>query len=162
MHGGLLDRVRLRSNDSRQAGRKPFRIGQARERAGDTVAALDRRIRELADRGPTADELGAAKAFMARSLPRGLETVQGMTSLFAEIAAYGLPVDNLQTLRARLDATSADAVRAAVPQAGRMKAVVVGDLASLRGPLLALGWGAIEEHDADGNVIRIIGPSSGN
>jgi hypothetical protein len=37
-----------------------------------------------------------------------------------------------------------------------MKAVVVGDLASLRAPLLALGWGPIEEHDADGNVVRII------
>jgi zinc protease len=134
----------------------------ARDRTVDALAALDQRVRELGDRGPAADELGAAKAFVARSLPRGLETVQGVTAMFANVAAYGLPLDSLQTLGARLDATSAVAVRAALPQANQMKAVVVGDLASLRGPLLALGWGAIEEHDADGNVVRIIGPSSGN
>jgi hypothetical protein len=39
-----------------------------------------------------------------------------------------------------------------------MKAVVVGDLASLRASLLALGWGAVEEHDANGNVVRTIAP----
>ena len=128
----------------------------ARERTADALVALERRIRELRDRGPNPDELVAAKSIMVRSMPRDLETVQGMASLFAEIAAYGLPGDRLRTLGARLDATSADAVRAVVPEPIRMKAVVVGDVASLRAPLLALGWGPIEEHDADGKVVRII------
>jgi zinc protease len=130
----------------------------ARERTADTLTALESRLRELREQRPADDELAAAKALIARSLPRGLETVQGVRSAFARIAAYGLPGDSLQTLRARLDATSMDDVRAAVPEPSRMKAVVVGDLASLRAPLLALGWGAIEEHDANGNLIRTIAP----
>ena len=130
----------------------------ARERTTDALAALEHRIRELRERGPADDELAAAKALVGRSLPRDLETVQGMTSRFAEIAAYGLPLDYFQTLGSRLDATSAKAVRDAVPEPGRMKAVVVGDVASLRARLLALRWGPIEEHDAAGNVVRVIAP----
>jgi zinc protease len=130
----------------------------ARERTADVLGALERRILELRDRGPAADELTAAKALLNRSLPRELETVRGLTMLFGEIAAYGLPIDSLQTRASRLDATSADAVRAAVPEPSRMKAVVVGDVASLRAPLLALGWGPIEQHDAAGNFVRIVTP----
>jgi predicted Zn-dependent peptidase len=122
------------------------------------LEVFERRVRQLGEQGPAADELAAAKRSLTSSLPHRLETVQGVVGEFVEMAAYQLPIDDLATLPARVEALGADDVRAAVPAPGAMKAVVVGDVAALRGPLLALGWGPIEVHDDDGNLVRKIAP----
>ena len=128
------------------------------DRTAAALAALHVRIAALRDSGPGAAELAAAKRSTAMAATRRFETAQGTTGLFGEIAAYGQPADFLATLYVRLEALPAEAVRAAVPAPDTMKAVVAGDLATLRAPLLALGWGPIAEHDADGNFVRTIGP----
>jgi predicted Zn-dependent peptidase len=124
----------------------------AREQSASVLAALERYLRDLRDRGPAPTELEAAKSFVLRAL----ESAGGVAGELAQIAAYRLPLDHLSTLRARIDAVSTDGVRAAVPEPGTMKAVIVGDLASLQGPLLNLGWGPIEVHDGDGKLLRTI------
>jgi predicted Zn-dependent peptidase len=91
-------------------------------------------------------------------MPRSLETATGVANAFAELFANDLPVDNLATLPARLEKVSASAVKAQVPDPTAMKAVVVGDLRTLRTSLLALGWGPIEVHDKDGNFVRMLSP----
>jgi len=128
----------------------------ARDKVVGALSSLAVRARELRDGGPSPDELAAAKASVAGSLPRTLETVNGVVLALSEIAAYGLPLDWLQTFEARVQAVSANDVRAAVPAPEAMTAVLVGDLGSMRAPLLALGWGAIEERDAVGKLVRTI------
>jgi zinc protease len=126
------------------------------EDAPRTLAEFDRRVRELRERGPSPDDLAVAKSLKVRSLPRQLESVDGLASAFATIVAYGLPLDDLATLGRRIEALSAADVRAAVPPAGAMKVVIVGDLAALRVPLLALGWGPIEVRNEQGDIVRTI------
>jgi zinc protease len=128
------------------------------ESAPRTLAAFERRVRELSERGPSPDELAQAKSYIIHSLPHRLETLQGTVAEIAELAAYQLPLDDLSTMGARIDALTADDVRAAVPPPAAVKVVVVGDLVALRGPLLALGWGPIEVRDTDGALIRTIAP----
>ena len=65
-------------------------------------------------------------------------------------------MDYFETRRRQLEAVLLAAVREAVRDPATMKAVVVGDLASIRGSLLALGWGPIERRDAEGNFVEVI------
>ena len=129
----------------------------APEQVGRALETLDQQLKDLRANGPDAGQLATAKSVVLGGLPRELETVEGVANDLAQIAAYHLPLDRIATFRARVAAVSADAVRAAVPNPSAMKAVVVGDLATLRAPLLALGWGPLEEHDAAGRLVRMIG-----
>jgi zinc protease len=129
----------------------------ARDKVPAALAALAARARELHERGPSPSELATAKALLVRGLPRRLETAGGVVSAFSEVAGYGLPLDAVDTFQARVEAITAGDVRAAAPAPEAMKAVVVGDLGVLLGPLRALGWGPIEEHDAQGALKRTIG-----
>lgn len=145
-----------------EEGRRPgifwWETNVARDRAAEVLTALASRIRDLHEHGPSADELVAVKGFVTRSLPRSLETVRSVADTFTGLAQLELPVDYLDAFRTRIGETSPEAVRAAVPDPAAMKAVVVGDLATLRAPLLALGWGPIDECDAEGNVLRRVSP----
>jgi len=126
--------------------------------AAPLLKALQDQVHGLHDPGPSAEELAAVQALISRALPRDLETVSDLSERLAEIAAFRLPVDQILRYQAVVDAASPESVRAAVPDPSTWKAIVVGDLASLRGPLLALGWGPLEERDANGKVLRTIGP----
>ncbi|MGH7294610.1 MAG: hypothetical protein ACRELB_06750, partial [Polyangiaceae bacterium] len=86
--------------------------------------------------------------------PQSFETVGGIASVFARIPSFDLPADANRTLEQRLRAVTAAQVRAAVPPPEAMKAVVVGDLVSIRAQLVALGWGEIEERDPAGALVR--------
>jgi zinc protease len=129
----------------------------ARE-AAPLLTALQEQVHLLHDRGPSAEELGPIKALISRALPRALETVDDLVEQLAQIAAFRFPVDQMVRYQVAIDAASPDSVRAAVPDPKAWKAIVVGDLASLREPLLALGWGPVEVRDANGRVLRTIGP----
>jgi zinc protease len=145
-----------------EAGRGPgifwWETNVARDRVADVLAALASRTGELHERGPSADDLVAVKGLVTHELPRKLETVRSLADAFSWLALLDLPIEYLDNFRARIEETQVDAVRAAVPDPAAMKAVVVGDLAALRAPLLALGWGPIEERDADGNLVRASRP----
>ena len=125
-----------------------------RDRAADVLRTLDARVRELHERGPAAGELDDAKERFARALPDGFETVGGIVETLAQIPTFGLPLDEFDTREARARAVKVSDVRAVVPAPEAMKAVVVGDLPSLRAQLTALGWGVIEERDVGGALVR--------
>jgi len=117
------------------------------------LTALRARLGALRERGPSAAELEAATSYLWRGQPREFETAGGIQRAVSGIALLGLPLDRLAIRRAQLEAITADQVRAAAPDDGATKVIVVGDLAALRAPLSALGWGALEEHDGDGNLV---------
>ena len=73
----------------------------------------------------------------------------------ARIVLYGRPDDYVQTLKARIEAQSDDAVRAAANEVIRPDAltwIVVGDLKKIEAPVRKLGIGKIEVIDANGKV----------
>jgi predicted Zn-dependent peptidase len=130
----------------------------ARDQTAGALATLAAGVQRMRDPGPSAEELAAAKAMLIRSQPRQLETMVGIVHAYAEIAAYRLPLDWLSTYGAQVQQVSLSEVRAAMPRPETMTTVLVGDLQSLQAPLLALGWGPIEVHDAKGKLLRTISP----
>jgi len=130
----------------------------AGERTADALRELDSRVRALSAPGPTQDELAISKEGLVAALPRGLESVRSLSRVFTWMVGARLPLDYLDTRRDNINGVSLDAVRAAVPDPTKTKAVVVGDLAALKPQLLALGWGTIEEHDAAGRFVRVVSP----
>jgi zinc protease len=125
-----------------------------RDKAARVLEALDSRVRELHSRGASAEELADAKERLARSVPQAFETVGGIANTLAKIPSLDLPPDANQTREQRVRALTAADVRAAVPAPEAMKAVVVGDLVSIRPQLVALGWGEIEERETSGALVR--------
>ena len=122
------------------------------------LQALDQRLRDLREQGPSADELAAARANVVRAFPRFFELIGQVVNRLAEAVMDDLPLDEASQTMARVNEVSADQVRAAVPEPGAVKVVVVGDLASLKEPLAGLGWGAIDVNDADGHRLRTLSP----
>jgi zinc protease len=127
-------------------------------RVPTALAALGDQWRALREQGPAPAELEAAKQLFIRALPRSLETVGGLRDAVTTIAASGWPLDDLANRRANAEAVTAERVRAETPPLTAFTAVVVGDLATLEGPLLALGWGPLEVRDESGKYLRTITP----
>jgi predicted Zn-dependent peptidase len=125
-----------------------------RERTADVLRTLDARVRELRDRGPSPTEMAGATERLAHSLAQSFESVGGIVGAVGKDPVLGLAPDEMQTREARVRALTPAEVRAAVPPPEAMKAVVVGDLVSLRAQLVALGWGEIEERDTAGALVR--------
>jgi zinc protease len=128
----------------------------APDRTAAVLTTLDRRLGELRAQGPAPNELAAAKEAVIRSFPRRYETVKQLVGTVAHAAAFNLPLDDASRVIAGVGAVSSEEVRAAVPDPGAVKVVVVGDLAVLKDSLLGLGWGPIEVRDADGRLLRTL------
>lgn len=97
----------------RQTG--PFQIGlqtkrsQAKEAIKVAREVLDGFLKD----GPTADELAAAKANLTGSFPLRLDSNKKILDNVANIGFYGLPLDYLDQYQARVQAVTADEIKAA-------------------------------------------------
>jgi zinc protease len=127
---------------SRAAG--PFVVGTA-TRVAETRRALDLVLGELAairERPPDADELAHAQTYAAGRFALGLETSDAMLASLVDLDVYGLPLDGLDTYRARVAAvTTADVAREAAARIHPERAaiVVVGPARELEPALAGLG-----------------------
>jgi predicted Zn-dependent peptidase len=137
----------------------PFVAGGA-VAARDTAAALGELLHEIgamAGGELREGELSDAKAAILRAMPSRFETVSDVTAALAELAMYGLPLDEYTKRPARIEAvTAADVRRAAQthlhPQT--LHVIVVGDRATLAPELEALHLGPPELRDAWGERVR--------
>jgi zinc protease len=133
--------------------------GVAPGRLGPALAALDARVRELRARDAEPAELAIARVAARRSLPVWMETTTAIARSFTEVIEtrdLRAAADYFPRLAARIESVPWAEVRAALPDPRAVKVVVVGDLASLTAPLVSLGWGPIDVHDADGRLVRTI------
>jgi zinc protease len=133
--------------------------GVAPERLASALAALDSRVRELRERAAEPAELATARVAARRALPAWLETTTAIARSFAEVVEtrdLQAAADYFPRLAARIENIPWAEVRATLPDPRAVKVVVVGDLASLTAPLVSLGWGPIDVHDADGRLLRTI------
>jgi zinc protease len=126
----------------------PFSIGAAV--ATDVTAAALREalaeVRLLREEGPTAEEVGAARDYIAGILPLQLQTVEQLASRLAGQFVYGLPDDYLATYQARVRAVAVEETARVARERlrpDRFAITVVGDANAVRGDLEALDIGPV-------------------
>jgi zinc protease len=88
--------------------------GTRADRAGDTVDAIDKEIRRMAEEGPTQQELEEAKSYLKGSQMLQLDTSSKLASALLQYQLDRLPIDYLEKRNAIVDAvTLNDAKQAA-------------------------------------------------
>jgi predicted Zn-dependent peptidase len=126
-----------------------------------TVESLQELLREfneyVGERPPTTDEVAKVIANDVRALPGSFETAGAVLAAVANIVLYDRPDDWVRTLKARTEAQSVEAIRAAAratikPDA--MTWVIVGDLSAFEAEVRALKLGTVQVIDVDGKALR--------
>jgi zinc protease len=108
--------------------------GTRADRAGETVDAITREIRKIAEDGPTQQELDEAKSYLKGSQMLALDTSSKLASALLQYQLDKLPIDYIEKRNAIVDAvTLDDAKKAAQRLWGQgLLTVIVG-----RAPLAA-------------------------
>jgi zinc protease len=93
----------------------PFQIGlqTKRSQAKDAVKVAREVLDGFLRDGPSEDELAAAKANLTGSFPLRLDSNKKILDNVANIAFYGLPLDYLDHYQAKVQAVSAEQIKAA-------------------------------------------------
>ncbi|HEY2517443.1 MAG TPA: pitrilysin family protein [Polyangiaceae bacterium] len=133
--------------DFRQ-GPGPFTAGAAvvREKTGPAVTEILKEVERIRTEPVSDQELTDAKAYMIRALPARFETAEQTAGSVANLAVYGLPLDEYATRAARIEKITADDVKrvaATYLNPGAYRLVVVGDAAVVEGQLGQVGMGAV-------------------
>jgi zinc protease len=63
------------------------------DRAGETLAVIDKEIHRLAQEGPSAEELAKSKAYLNGSFVLNLDTSSKIAALLVQLQLDGLPID---------------------------------------------------------------------
>jgi len=82
--------------------------GTRADRAGDTIDAVDREVRKLAEDGPTQQELDEAKSYLKGSQMLQLDTSSKLASALLQYQLDKLPIDYLDKRGAIIDAVTLD------------------------------------------------------
>lgn len=145
------------SRFSLRHGAGPFAAGGAifAEHTADAVKALQAQIERIRNEPVSAEELADAKENAKLALPARFESVDDLTGALADMAVYGMPLDEYAQRTAKIDAvTAADVQRVAKawlhPEA--MRIVIAGDRAKIEHSLTELG--SIETRDAYGDSVK--------
>ncbi|HEX2080271.1 MAG TPA: pitrilysin family protein [Longimicrobium sp.] len=124
------------------------------DRTLDALREFDAELRGIAgDRPPGEAEVDEARAALALALPGRFETTGAIAEGIGELVRAGLPLDHYRTYADRLRAfTTADVARAAreLIRADAVVWLVIGDRATLEGPLREMGFGEVRVIDAQG------------
>jgi zinc protease len=103
------------------------------------------------------DELIKARAMLQQGLAESLSTTGGTARTFADVALYGLPLDEPVRFTRALQGSGAPQLKRLAGRAidpGTMTIVAVGDRKTIEPGLRALGLPAPEIRDADGEPVR--------
>jgi len=116
--------------------------GTQTAKAGQAVQALLEHFEKLGKSEPTADEVEIATRYLSDVFLVGVDTVQALSSMTADLAVLGLPNDYWNTYRAAVREVTGPAVlgftsRVFVP--GKAVIVVAGDASRLATPLSHFG-----------------------
>src|SRR5262249_38143211 len=95
-------------------------------------------------------ELDGAKAYMAGSFPLSIETPESIAMQVVNALFYGLPLDELQSFRERVNAVTPDDIQRVAQlylRPDRLSVVLVGNAKAFAGQLSAVGFGGFETID---------------
>jgi zinc protease len=87
--------------------------GTRADRAGETVDAVDKEIRRMAEDGPTQVELDEAKSYLKGSQMLALDTSSKLASALLQYQLDKLPIDYIEKRNAIVDAVTLDDARKA-------------------------------------------------
>ncbi|HYZ39039.1 MAG TPA: pitrilysin family protein, partial [Stellaceae bacterium] len=87
--------------------------GTRADRAGDTMDAIDREVRRIAEDGPTQQELDEAKSYLKGSQMLALDTSSKLASGLLQYQLDKLPIDYIEKRNAIVDAVTLDDARKA-------------------------------------------------
>jgi predicted Zn-dependent peptidase len=116
----------------------------------NTAEAVQDALREITRLGEELvpeDELDRARNYLALGLPRRMETASAMAAQLADLHLHGLDPSELVMFAKRVrDVTGEDILKTAGTwlNPSAMSVVVVGDAATVRGPLEALNLGPVQ------------------
>jgi zinc protease len=82
--------------------------GTRADRAGDTIEAIEKEVRRMADDGPTQQELDEAKSYLKGSQMLALDTSSKLASGLLQYQLDRLPIDYLEKRNAIIDAVTLD------------------------------------------------------
>jgi zinc protease len=85
--------------------------GTRADRAGETMDAIEKEIRRIADEGPTQQELDEAKSYLKGSQMLQLDTSSKLASGLLQYQLDKLPIDYLEKRNAIVDAVTLDDAR---------------------------------------------------
>lgn len=126
--------------------------------SGKTDAALVEFMKELkgiaGEKPITDDEIKTAKESLIQGLPQRFASVSAISNAITSLVVQGLPDDYYQTFAKNVSAvTKEDLLRVAKRYIDleHLAIVIVGDRASVEGPLKALGIAPITYIDIEGN-----------
>ena len=110
----------------------PFIIGLSTEKSqvNDALAVVDQTLKAFLDKGPTPAEMEAAKSHLTSSFVMNMEGNRKILELITMVGTYNLPMDYLDTWIDKIQAVTADDVRAAFNRklsVEKMATVVVGN-----------------------------------
>ena len=102
--------------------------GTRADRAGETIDAIDKEVRKMAEDGPTQQELDEAKSYLKGSQMLQLDTSSKLASGLLQYQLDKLPIDYLEKRNAIVDAVTLDDTKAAAKRlwGQGMLTVVVG------------------------------------
>jgi zinc protease len=87
--------------------------GTRADRAGETVDAISREFRKMAEDGPTQEELDVAKSYLKGSQMLALDTSSKLASALLQYQLDKLPIDYIEKRNAIVDAVTLDQARKA-------------------------------------------------
>ncbi len=105
-----------------------------------------RELRAIRDTPVSTAELERAKAYVVMNIPGSLESTSQVAGEMAQLAVFGLTLDELPRLASRIENVSAEDVQTVARKyltPDQANVVIVGDLAKIRGPIEALNLGSI-------------------
>jgi len=82
--------------------------GTRADRAGETVDAVNKEIRRIAENGPTQEELDEAKSYLKGSQMLALDTSSKLASALLQYQLDRLPIDYIEKRNAIIDAVTLD------------------------------------------------------
>ncbi len=98
------------------------------DRTGDVLTIIEAETKRMAEEGPTADELAAAKSFLKGSYALSLDTSTKIAAQLTQIQLDNLGIDYIDRRGAMIDAITLDDAKRAAKRlyAGGMLVTVVG------------------------------------
>ena len=93
-----------------------IRAGVDPDNVQRALAAIDQEVSALGSAGPTPEEVSQSKEYLIGSIPRMLETNDGIASFLQTVEQFGLGLDYDRRLPGHLEAVTLDEVRAAAAE----------------------------------------------
>ncbi len=127
------------------------------DRTADSLAELDRELRELLRERPLEEEeVSTSKKRNTLTLPGRWETARAVAGDIAQIVRFGLPDDYWNSYADLVSAVSVEETNTTARtelKPDQLIWIVVGDLSEIESEVRALGLGELDLMDADGRLL---------